>query len=145
MQVPSSLPVSRREVQRRRTRTGGDRAVEAGPLLGDAGRDGPGKRAAVSASALATDLGAGAAQQSTGNPLVDVRGLETYFPVTTGLIQRTTAYVRAVDGVDLAINRGETVGLVGESGCGKTTLGMSILRLVEPTGGRVSFAGVDIT
>jgi oligopeptide/dipeptide ABC transporter ATP-binding protein len=78
-------------------------------------------------------------------PLVEVRDLKTHFPVTTGIIRRTTAHVHAVDGVDLVIGRGETVGLVGESGCGKTTLGMSILRLVEPTSGLIMFDGVDIT
>jgi oligopeptide transport system ATP-binding protein len=79
------------------------------------------------------------------DPLVEVRGLKTWFPITSGLMQRTVAHVRAVDGVDLEIRQGETLGLVGESGCGKSTLGRSILRLVEPTEGSVLFKGEDVT
>src|SRR6195256_5892324 len=79
------------------------------------------------------------------DPLVEVRGLKTWFPITAGLMQRTVAHVRAVDGVDLEVHQGETLGLVGESGCGKSTLGRSILRLVEPTEGSVLFKGEDIT
>ena len=70
---------------------------------------------------------------TAADPLVEVHGLKTWFPITSGLMQRTVAHVRAVDGVDLEVRQGETVGLVGESGCGKSTLGRSILRLVEPT------------
>src|SRR5438270_2018921 len=77
-------------------------------------------------------------------PLVEVRGLKTWFPVRSGAISRVAGYVRAVDGVDLTINEGETLGLVGESGCGKSTLGRSILRLVEPTSGEVYFRGKNI-
>jgi oligopeptide transport system ATP-binding protein len=79
------------------------------------------------------------------DPLIEVRGLKTWFPITSGILQRTVAHVRAVDGVDLTIKQGETLGLVGESGCGKSTLGRSILRLVEPTEGSVRFKGQDIT
>jgi oligopeptide transport system ATP-binding protein len=81
---------------------------------------------------------------TAGDPLVELRGLKTWFPVQSGLLQRTVAHVRAVDGVDLAIREGETFGLVGESGCGKSTLGRSILRLVEPTAGEVLFKGRDL-
>ncbi|HYL07247.1 MAG TPA: oligopeptide/dipeptide ABC transporter ATP-binding protein [Candidatus Udaeobacter sp.] len=77
-------------------------------------------------------------------PLVEVRGLKTWFPVRSGVIGRVVGHVRAVDGVDLTVNEGETVGLVGESGCGKSTLGRSILRLVEPTAGEVRFEGQDV-
>jgi oligopeptide/dipeptide ABC transporter ATP-binding protein len=77
--------------------------------------------------------------------MLDVRGLRTWFPITAGVLQRTVAHVRAVDGVDLSIHQGETLGLVGESGCGKSTLGRSILRLVEPSAGRVLFKGQDLT
>jgi oligopeptide/dipeptide ABC transporter ATP-binding protein len=82
---------------------------------------------------------------TAADPLLEVRGLRTWFPITAGVLQRTVAHVRAVDGVDLAIHQGETLGLVGESGCGKSTLGRSILRLVEPTAGQVLFKGEDLT
>jgi peptide/nickel transport system ATP-binding protein len=79
-------------------------------------------------------------------PLLEVRDLAVHFPITQGLvIERTIGAVRAVDGVDLRIERGETLGLVGESGCGKTTVGRAILRLLEPTGGTITFDGRDIT
>jgi peptide/nickel transport system ATP-binding protein len=77
--------------------------------------------------------------------LLAVRGLKVYFPIKAGiLIDRQVGNVKAVDGVDLDVPRGSTVGLVGESGCGKTTLGRAILRLVEPTGGTVRFDGIDV-
>jgi oligopeptide/dipeptide ABC transporter ATP-binding protein len=77
-------------------------------------------------------------------PLVEVRGLKTWFPVRSGVVSRVAGWVRAVDGVDLAIQEGETLGLVGESGCGKSTLGRSILRLVDPTAGEVLFKGKSV-
>jgi oligopeptide/dipeptide ABC transporter ATP-binding protein len=77
-------------------------------------------------------------------PLVVVDRLQTLFPIRKGLLRRTVGAVRAVDGVSFAIGRGRTLGLVGESGCGKTTVGRSLLRLVEPTAGRVTFAGHDV-
>ena len=76
-------------------------------------------------------------------PLVEVRHLKQYFPVKTGLFK--TEYLKAVDDVSFTINEGETLGLVGESGCGKTTVGRSILRLYEPTGGEVLFNGEPVT
>lgn len=77
--------------------------------------------------------------------LVSVRGLEVYFPIRQGvLFDRHVADLKAVDGVSFEIKRGETLGLVGESGCGKTTAGRAILRLIEPTGGTVLFDGQDI-
>lgn len=78
------------------------------------------------------------------NTLVDVKNLKKYFPVRAGLLQRVVAWVQAVDDVDFAIKKGETLGLVGESGCGKTTVGRSIVRLIEPTSGSVKFNGEDV-
>ena len=78
-------------------------------------------------------------------PLLRVEGLKMHFPVTEGLImQRTVAHVKAVDGVSFSIAPGETLGLVGESGCGKTTVGRCILRLENPVEGKVVFEGEDI-
>ncbi|HEV2337101.1 MAG TPA: dipeptide/oligopeptide/nickel ABC transporter ATP-binding protein, partial [Stellaceae bacterium] len=78
-------------------------------------------------------------------PLLQVRGLKMHFPVTEGMIaRRHIGDVKAVDGVDFTIRRGETLGLVGESGCGKTTMGRCILRLEKPTAGEILYDGVDI-
>jgi peptide/nickel transport system ATP-binding protein len=78
--------------------------------------------------------------------LLEVKGLEVHFPITEGLVfERKVGAVQAVDGVDLEIERGETLGLVGESGCGKSTVAKAILRLVEPTAGSVTFDGQDVT
>jgi peptide/nickel transport system ATP-binding protein len=82
---------------------------------------------------------------ASDQPLVEVRGLVKRFPVKGGVLQRTIAEVKAVDGVDLQVARGETLGLVGESGCGKTTVGRLILRLIDPTAGTIHFDGTDIT
>ncbi len=76
--------------------------------------------------------------------LLDVKDLKTHFPVRSGLLQRTTGYVKAVDGVSFHVKRGETLGLVGESGCGKTTVGRTLLRLIPATGGSVRFNNVDV-
>jgi peptide/nickel transport system ATP-binding protein len=81
---------------------------------------------------------------SAAAPLLRVEGLRTWFPIRAGVLRRTVGFVRAVDGVDLAIGPGETLALVGESGCGKTTVGRSILRLVEPREGRILHDGVDL-
>ena len=80
-----------------------------------------------------------------GRPLVEVRDLVKHFPVRGGILQRTVAQVKAVDGVSFTIQRGETLGLVGESGCGKTTVGRLTLRLLEPTSGTITFDGTDIS
>jgi peptide/nickel transport system ATP-binding protein/oligopeptide transport system ATP-binding protein len=78
-------------------------------------------------------------------PLLEVEGLRKYFPVRRGLLWRAAAEVRAVDGVSFAIGAGETLGLVGESGCGKSTVGKLILKLLEPGAGRIRLRGQDIT
>ncbi len=77
--------------------------------------------------------------------ILDIEDLKMYFPVTRGLLRRKVADVKAVDGVTFKLKRGETLGLVGESGCGKTTIGRCVLRLYQPTGGQVLFEGEDIS
>jgi oligopeptide transport system ATP-binding protein len=80
-----------------------------------------------------------------GGPLVEIRDLVKHFPIQGGILQRTVGLVRAVDGVNLRVERGETLGLVGESGCGKTTVARLLLRLIQPTSGSIVFDGDDIT
>ncbi len=77
--------------------------------------------------------------------LLEVRDLKKHFPIRGGVLSRVVASVKAVDGVSFAIHRGEVLGLVGESGSGKTTVGRTLLRLIEPTGGRIFFDGQEIT
>lgn len=77
--------------------------------------------------------------------LLEVRGLKKHFPIKGGLLSRTVGHVKAVDGVDFFVRPGETLGLVGESGCGKTTTGRVIMRLLEATAGEILYNGVDIT
>jgi peptide/nickel transport system ATP-binding protein len=79
------------------------------------------------------------------NPLLEIKNLQTYFPIRQGMFSRTKQVVKAVDDISFVVYPGETLGLVGESGSGKTTLGRSILRLVEPTSGKITFLGNDIT
>ncbi len=76
--------------------------------------------------------------------LVTVKNLYKYFPVRGGLLQRVVAQVKAVEDVSFTVKEGETLGLVGESGCGKTTVGRTMLRLTEPTGERLTFEGVNV-
>jgi peptide/nickel transport system ATP-binding protein len=78
------------------------------------------------------------------NPLLRVENLKVHFPIRSGVLQRVSGSVKAVDGVSLSLAAGRTLGLVGESGCGKTTVGKGILRLIEPSAGRVLFAGEDL-
>src|SRR5271157_4733521 len=77
--------------------------------------------------------------------LLDVKDLKMYFPVTRGLLRRKVADVKAVDGVSFILKKGETLGLVGESGCGKTTVGRCVIRLYQPTSGTILFDGTDIS
>lgn len=82
---------------------------------------------------------------SEAEPLLRVRGLVRHFPITKGLLKRQVGAVQAVDGIDFDVRPGETLGVVGESGCGKSTMGRLITRLDEPTGGSIEFQGQDIT
>ncbi|PSP61550.1 peptide ABC transporter ATP-binding protein, partial [Halobacteriales archaeon QH_8_64_26] len=78
------------------------------------------------------------------DPLLSVRGLRKHYPITEGVLGREVGRVRAVDGISFDVDRGETLGLVGESGCGKSTAARTVLRLEEPTGGRIRFDGEDV-
>ncbi len=77
--------------------------------------------------------------------LLDVKDLKTWFPVKSGIIQRTVGHVKAVDGISFTVHKGETFGLVGESGSGKTTAARSILKLIKPTEGEIHFDGINVT
>ena len=79
-----------------------------------------------------------------GEPISETDQLKVYYPVTSGVLRRVSGYVRAVDDVTLTVRRGETLGLVGESGCGKSTIGRTLIRLHVPTAGRVRFDGMDL-
>ncbi|MFR1759397.1 MAG: ATP-binding cassette domain-containing protein, partial [Christensenellaceae bacterium] len=76
--------------------------------------------------------------------LLQVQHLKKYFPIKGGLVRRTVGHVRAVDDVSFTLSRGKVLGIVGESGCGKSTVGRTILKLLEPTEGKVLFEGKDI-
>jgi oligopeptide transport system ATP-binding protein len=82
--------------------------------------------------------------QTNGQILIDVRDLKTWFPIRAGFFGRAVGHVKAVDGVSFQIRQGQTLGLVGESGCGKTTVGRTMLRLIPPVGGQVFFEGRDV-
>ena len=82
---------------------------------------------------------------SNNTPLIEVKNLKVHFPVRKGLFRNTTSYIKAVDGINFSINKGETLGLVGESGCGKTTTARAILQLIKPTSGDVLFDYYDET
>ena len=79
------------------------------------------------------------------SPLLEVQQLKKHFPINKGIFSRVSGRVHAVDGVSFHIERGETLGLVGESGCGKSTVGRTLLKLLQPTGGRIIVDGEDIT
>jgi oligopeptide/dipeptide ABC transporter ATP-binding protein len=87
----------------------------------------------------------GARAAATAKPILEVKDLKKHFPIKKGLLQRTVGHVYAVDGVSFSIAPGETLGLVGESGCGKSTVGRVVLRLIEPTAGSIELEGRDLT
>jgi peptide/nickel transport system ATP-binding protein len=119
---------------------------ELAPAAGD-----PGTPDTTSTSAALTldpraEAAPRASASSEGQVLLDVSGLEKHFPVTRGIfIQRKIGAVKAVDGLNFSVNRGETLGVVGETGCGKSTMGRLLSRLLEPTGGKIMYDGQDIT
>ncbi len=97
------------------------------------------------ANGSAADVAADMRNGSSDSPVLEVEGLKKYFPIKKGVLSRTVGHVYAVDGVSFSIGAGETLGLVGESGCGKSTVGRSVLRLIDPTAGTVRLRGIDIT
>jgi len=113
-----------------------DRAFMNGPLSRPLQR-----AAAVGARHVRGTAGPGT---DSGGPVLEIKGLKTWYPIRKGVFKRVKGYVRAVDGIDLTVRRGRTLALVGESGCGKTSAGKTILRLIEAAGGSVFFRGKDV-
>jgi len=98
----------------------------------------------TSATAASSQAPAAVPHAAHGEALLDVENLRTYFPVKRGLLRRTVGHVKAVDGISFEVKRGETLGLVGESGCGKSTVGRTVLRLIPATTGSVWFEGQEV-
>jgi peptide/nickel transport system ATP-binding protein len=93
----------------------------------------------------ATNLAEKQAQEKTTTKILEVKNLKKYFPVKAGIFQKTVGQVKAVDGLSFSVNKGETLGIVGESGCGKSTAGRTLIRLYEPTEGEIIFKGQNIS
>ena len=138
-QLLAAVPENLARTSRRRPTA---RAASHAP----ASATGPSDARPVSPPGSGADAPPADVQTEVSHPeLVRLTRLEVHFPIRQGVLKRTVGHVRAVDGVDLRIHRGQILALVGESGCGKTTLGRAVLRLVEPTGGRVHFDGRELT
>ncbi|MEV6314614.1 dipeptide ABC transporter ATP-binding protein [Streptomyces sp. NPDC051776] len=105
----------------------------------------PGQAGAADAEAVAKTATATSPDPRPGETLLKVTGLTKHFPITKGILKRQVGAVKAVDGIDFDVRAGETLGVVGESGCGKSTMGRLITRLLEPSGGKIEFEGEDIT
>ena len=127
-----------------RARHPGSRRAAPQPLSDSSSDDSGNHPAGPPGSGMDTPA-VGSRPAESAPELIRLAGLEVHFPIRQGVLKRTVGHVRAVDGVDLRIHRGQILALVGESGCGKTTLGRAVLRLVEPTGGRVHFDGQELT
>ena len=125
---------------------GGGQAVKCHLFAPDAAAPAECARPADGAAAVATTAASASAETAPAapEPLLEVTDLQIHFPLRGGLLRRVSGSVKAVDGVSLTLHAGRTLGLVGESGCGKTTVGKGLLRLIEPTGGRVLYAGEDL-
>src|SRR6185436_5885996 len=120
------------------------RCSSIGPAIGrPAGTPTACRRGAM--NAFLNDGAPAANGQARRGPLLEVQDLKKQFPIVRGLFSRVSGHVRAVDGVSFHIKPGETLGLVGESGCGKTTVGRTLLKLLEPSAGTIRVDGVDIT
>src|SRR5262249_28065138 len=120
------------------------------PRRGAAARRAPARALGRVLACRPPERSTGMTVQETGRgngaePLVAVHGLKKHFPITKGVFSRVSGHVYAVDGVSFEIRRGETLGLVGESGCGKSTVGRTLLKLLEPTDGKIMVRGHDIT